>query len=444
MSSAPDRGHVVRGRRWVSLPAETVAAGILASLIAVPSPLSVSLSTGGAISLALAPLTFPEIWRNVRARWLFLVMLALVPAGWLVAQASLLEDNGRTFSTRVFLYQAAMPVGLIASICGAYWCIGKLGMERFLLLSFTGLLAASFFTYNYDNPWKYGFATYNHENPWKYGFALPLSVLAILLLARNRRMLLLVVTPLLVAVSIAADYRSWIAILGIIAILTILVGSRSEMPSAARVATLGFGTIAAGAVVATLVVQASTSGLLGDYLEQRTKQQLEITNGNLLLGGRPEWGAAIALWREDPLGIGIGVTPSSDDFWLAIRSMPFASRGLQEVSIVAESFRDGQVSFHSTLWTFWGVYGVAGIVFAVLALIYLAHATMMAVTRSRRPNVRAAAALLMLSAGWDILFSPTVVAALALALALALHISSQSNVVPNETKELEDERSSAD
>lgn len=412
---------------WV----DDVAAGLLAMLIAIPSPISANLTVGGAISLALAPVTFPAIWRNARGRWLMITILTLVPTGWLVAQNALLQDKGRSFSTGLFLYQTALTVGLVASVAGAYWCITKLGLQRFLLLSFAGLLAAAL-------------SAYQPVNPWKYGLALPITMLALLLLARNRLLLGLIVAPFLAAVSVAADYRSWTAFLAIASVIVVFVRSNWKPPSGSRVASLGFVVVAAAGLVAVAVTQASTAGLLGEYLKQRTAEQLEASNGNLLLGGRPEWGAAIALWRENPLGIGVGVTPSFEDFWLAIRSMPLGSRGLQEISNVAKSFQQGQLNFHSTFWTFWGVYGFAGVVFSILVLLYFAHATMMTAAKLTQPNVRAAVALLMLSSIWDTLFSPTITAQLAIALATALQILSGPTIAPIRSKDSEDEEIPAD
>lgn len=417
-------------RRYQSLDLsiETITAGVLAALIAVPSPFSVSLSLGGAASIALIPVTFPPLWHNSRGRLLLIAVLAFVPTGLLVAQISLLKDSSRTFSMGVFLYQAALPVGLLATVVGAYWCITKLGLQRFLLLSFAGLLAAAQFTYR-------------EANPWKYGLALPVSMLVILVFARSRALLCLVVTPLLAAVSIAAEFRSWIAILAIATLLVALPRSSQKPTSTSRIAWLGFVVMMVGGATAWLITRAATAGLLGEYLERRTNSQLQASNGNLLLGGRPEWGAAIALWRENPLGIGIGVAPSYDDYWLAILSMPLVSRGLQEISTVAESFQQGVVNFHSTFWTFWGVYGVAGLASCILALAYFAHASMLAGAKLGT-NVQAAVVLLMLSSIWDLLFSPTVIAQLAIALATALHIFVDPNVVEIQSKEFKDEKSS--
>ncbi|AKK26187.1 hypothetical protein AB431_05190 [Mycobacterium sp. EPa45] len=401
-------------------------------LIAVPSPVSVSVSVGGILSLILAPVTFAALWRNTRGRWLLIALLALVPSGWLVAQTTLQQDHGRTFSSKIFLYEAAMPVGLLASVIGAYWCITKLGLQRSLLCFFAGLLAAAPFTFSLIN-----------NNPWKYGLALPVSMLVVLLLARNRVLLGLVITPLLIAVSIASDFRGWIAFLAIATILSVFSSSRRTRPSASRVASIGLATVATTTLVAWLISQAATAGILGGYLEQRTRDQLENSNGNLLLGGRPEWGAAIALWRQNPLGLGIGVVPSADDYWLAIRGMPLGAQARQEISTVAESFQQGQLGFHSTFWTFWGIYGVAGVVFVVLALVYAGQATIAATAAIKWVALRASVVLLLLSCIWDILFSATLVPQLAIAIATALHILGRPNVEPIETKDPNCERSSA-
>ena len=430
MYATGDTRLVYRRRTTINISMETFVATVMAGLIAVPSPISVSLTLGGAISLALAPVTFPALWHNSRGRRLLIVALALVPVGWLTAQASLLQDTGRTFGVRIFLYEAALPVGLSASVVGAYWCITKLGLQRFLLLAAIGLLATESLTYN-------------PHNPWKYGLALPISVLAILLFARNRLILGLVIAPLLIAVTIAADYRSFTAILCIAWVLAIFARTRGTLPSGSKVASLAFVSVAAVVVVAQLIIQASTAGLLGEYLEKRTTDQLEVSNGNLILGGRAEWGGGIALLRENPFGIGIGVGPSSDDYWLVIRNMPYSSQGLQEISGVAKYFHQGQVELHSTFLTFWAVYGIAGVLFSILVLTYVGHATLVSLLTLGRPNLRAAVALLMLTAFWDILFSPTLVATLAISLAAAIYILGKPNIDQIRTKDYKHEISTS-
>lgn len=407
-------------RQPKNLPIETLAASVVSALLAVPSPLSASLTWGGVITLMLAPVAFRTLWGDRRGRWLVITLLSLVPSGLLVAEISLLQDPDRTFNTRFFLYEAALPAGFLAGLTGAYWGIVRLGLQRFLLIFFaTLLLVAPLSSPNL------------HENPWKYGLALPVSILSFLLLARGRLLLGLVIAPILVTVSIAADFRTWIALLAPATLLAVAAPIRLSRPSASKVARLGFITMTSGAVASWLVIEAASSGLLGTYLENRTRVQLDAANGNLLLGGRPEWAAAMALWREYPLGLGIGVAPSRADYWLAIQSMPLNSLAQQELSGVAADFRMGLTSFHSTLWTFWGIYGPAGFLCAALALIFAAKATLVGPSVLSNINLRASVTLLMLACVWDILFSPPVVSQLAVALAAALHLLAS----PNPTKD---------
>lgn len=406
---------VRRPRPTGRLAADTLLAGIIALLIAVPSPISVSLSVGSLIALALLPVTVHTLWGSTRGKWLLITILGLVPSGWLTAQASLLRDTGRTFDTKWLFYESAMPLGLAASIAGAHWSISKLGLERFLQLSLAGVLAAVPLI---DER--------NQDNLWKYGLAIPISILSILFLAKSRLVLGLIVVPMLTLVSISADYRSWIAFLVLTTVLTVLPGNRLTRPSTWRLTLVGLTSIAATIVISRLGVRMATGGAFGPDLQELTIRQLELSNGNLLLGARPGWGAAINLWQQNPFGIGIGVAPSANDYWLAVQSMPKLVAE-QDASFILSYFLQGKIEFHSTFWTFWGIYGPVGALFSLLALFYCSYAIIVSATSTRETHLRAAFVLLMLSSTWDILFSPTSVAILAIGLATSIHIIERSD-----------------
>ena len=180
--------------------------------------------------------------------------------------------------------------------------------------------------------------------------------------------------------------------------------------------------------------QRSYRGALGDYLEQRTNQQLEASNGNLLLGGRPEWGAALALWQKNPLGFGFAVSPSSDDYWLAIRSMPMGSQARQENSIVALYFRQGQ----SISTRRCGLFG-AFMVLREFSSRSLRLFTWCARQRLQLRRLLASPYALRgaphVGSVWDILFSPTSVPQLAIALATALIIRGDQNAARIRTED---------
>lgn len=396
-------------------PADTLVAGVLALVIGVPSPISVSLSVGSLIALMLLPVTLHTLWGSRLGRWLLITTLGLVPSGWLTAQASLLRDTGRTFDMKWFLYESAMPLGLAASIVGAHWCITKLGLERFLQLSLTGVLAAvPLIEHKYE------------DNLWKYSLAIPISILSMLFFAKGRLILALIVLPVLTLVSIAAEYRSWTVFLLLATMLTVLPGHRLTRPSALRLTLLGLTTITATIFISRLGIKMATDGTLGSNLRDRTFRQLELSNGNLLLAARPGWSAAINFWQRDPLGIGIGVAPSSKDYWLAVHSMP-QGVSAQDPSFILYHFIQGKIEFHSLFWTYWGIYGIVGALFALLALFYCSYAMIVSAASTRKTHLRAAFILLMLSTAWDILFSPTSVALLSIGLATSIHIIERSD-----------------
>lgn len=140
--------------------------------------------------------------------------------------------------------------------------------------------------------------------------------------------------------------------------------------------------------------------------------------GNLLLGARPEWGAAWSLAGQYPSGIGLGVAPSSADWSTAVRAMPFSNSTLQDSSTVSEYFRSGEVSFHSVLWTFWGTYGVLGLILVVVILVLCGQTLLTLDSLRLSTPFMSAAAVLMIGAAWDLLFSPVTLAPLAATLAI--------------------------
>lgn len=65
---------------------------------------------------------------------------------------------------------------------------------------------------------------------------------------------------------------------------------------------------------------------------------------------------------------GGGLRPSGNSWSTAIESLTPAD-GLNEQSNVADSFRNGRLEFHSTLWSIWSYFGHAGLADLALALL---------------------------------------------------------------------------
>lgn len=381
---------------------------VVTLLLAFRTPFSANISFGVVLALLAFPVTLRP-WLSSRSGVVVTVLAGLALAGGAVLiEPGLNADPGRFFNPSAAVYQASVLVGVVLSAAAAQWALTVLGLNRFLLLWAGGLLVSTPFMSG-------GFA----ENPWKYGLALPVSVIVLSLVSRGGVLLNVAALATLVLVSTVFSYRSWIQVLVAAAVVIYVLRSTREKPGKRRRSrvlvgvALGIGVLAFAWLLSTL----ATAGFLGEAVQRRTIEQSNLT-GNLLLGARPEWAAAWSLAGRHPFGLGLGVSPSSTDWSTAVRAMPFPNSALQDTSTVSGYFRSGEVSFHSALWTFWGTYGVLGFVLVVVIVLLIAK-TLLSLdsVRLSTPSM-AAAAVLMIGAEWDLLFSSLTLAPLAAALAV--------------------------
>lgn len=415
--------HDRRGRARASQStSSTVLAAGIALTLSMATPISSSLSVGGLLAILAAPLILPRV---ARTDWMFraaLVLLLLsIASGAILAALAPGVVDGRGFDQRWALYETMLVVGLLASSIAAIYSVRTIGVARFLAWWAVGFLANGVFLDDL------------HDNPWKYGLALPVSLLLLLALRRTPVATVLVALPIIVAASVFFSYRSWLAIVLAAVIVAAISGRRRGRElRRVQVVALGLFALSLSLLLGWITVQLALSGALGEYAQRRTLQQTEIAD-NLLVGGRPEWAAAAALFDLTPYGFGLGVTPSGEDFILAVRSMPFASAQLQDTSTVAGYFRTGQVAFHSTLWTFWANYGLVGFATVALAVVLVGRGVMRAMAEPFDLGVRAATIVLLLGTIWDLLFSPTDISSIAASLGVAGALVSQTggNRVPD-------------
>lgn len=377
-------------------------------LLAFRTPFSANISFGVALALIAFPVTLRP-WLSSRAGILVsaLAALALV-SGMLLTEPGLNADPGRYFSSSAAIYQASVLVGLVLAAATAQWALTVLGLNWFLILWATGLVASAPLASD-------GFA----ENPWKYGLALPVSVIVLSLVSRAAPVLNVAALAALVLVSTFFSYRSWVQVLVAGAVVIYVVRSSRETAGRQRRSRVLVGFALGGGVLvfAWLLSVLATSGVLGEAIQRRTVEQSNVT-GNLLLGARPEWAAAWSLAERHPFGIGLGVTPSSTDWSTAVRAMPFSNSALQDTGTVSGYFRAGEVSFHSVLWTFWGTYGVVGFVLVAVILVLIAKTLLSLDSLQLSTPFMAAVTVLLIGAAWDLLFSPLTLAPLAAALAV--------------------------
>ncbi|WP_426374576.1 hypothetical protein ACN9MI_21180 [Rhodococcoides fascians] len=388
----------------------------LALLLPVRSP-AASWITWGMLLGMLLPMVYGPFFRSKLARGLLVGAVVSVVCGYLTGLYAQ-QMPGRGFVSSFAVFQAGTLAGLVATAALGYWCVQRIGVGSFLVVWSAGLCVRAVAAQG-------GFEL----NPWKYGLALPVSLILLVVAKKFKYLGVFTAVILIVVMSIDASFRSWLLILGI-TMITAVFGSisairRNNPFKVSNVALiLGLGIAAASSSLLWL----ATSGLLGDSVARRTNAQIE-SGGSIILGGRPEWGGAWALFRHDPLGFGLGTSPSTSDTVRAIRNMPFASAELQNLSTVASYFRAGTVSFHSVLWNFWGNYGIAGVLLIAFVFASIGYSlVLIAAGRARHEHI-IATAMLSVAAMWDILFSPSLYQILGIAFAVAVHIILSSRVV---------------
>ncbi len=378
-----------RGESWSHAEHFIAIAGTV--LIAMRFKVTPQLLTAGDLfALAMLPLWFPATRRYVGARALLLLGLLCFPAGLLLSAINSVDHTVRMGlgATATFVM-----VSLLASVGFLLWAREKL-TEGGLVAGFgLGLLIGLLLS----TPSSL-FAT----NPWKFGYALPVTILLLGLAAitRRRGLELLVVVGLCIG-SAFADARSSFAILLLTAALLawqMRPASKNRRQSAFR-AVIGLGVTAV--VVYNLGQALILEGLLGPETQSRTATQIADT-GSLILGGRPEIMATLALMYRSPLGFGSGTIPNYNDVITAKQGMSLINYDPNNGYVENWMFGNGY-ALHSLFGDLWASYGFVGLILTGFVLMTTLRRLGQTLTARR-----ASAALLYASALtlWNIFFAP--------------------------------------
>ena len=377
----------------------------------LPPPLPGWLTLGALAAVPLAPFCLRLLRQTPQYRPLVALISSAIVVGLLLPFVSVTYDNGRSFDAAVAVIEVGQIIGIVLSLLSALWSLRVLGLTRFLVLWSAGLLVSAPLLFS-------RFA----ENPWKFGWALPVTLLLLIATSRSRAGVTLALA-LLMIISASFDHRSWALIL-LAATSAAFLTRRDADRGKYRPSTI-VGALAVFFVSGQLLLQAILSGRLGEAAAMRTATQLSY-DSNPLLAGRPEWGAALQLFQNNPLGYGLGVRPNLDDWLMAVRSMPVAE-ALQDNSGVATYFRAGIIEFHSNFWNFWSHYGFAGIaLIACMGWIFFSAIAREA-SGARRGVPPIWLTVLMTAMLWDLLFSPTVPSTLGVALAIGISRSTRGS-----------------
>jgi hypothetical protein len=185
---------------------------------------------------------------------------------------------------------------------------------------------------------------------------------------------------------------------------------RRSLPAIMRVLVLCLGGY-------YFVEAAALEGVLGEGAQQRTLEQIN-RSGSLLVGGRPELAATVALLLARPLGFGAGALATPTDVLTAKEGMSLVGYDPNNGYVERYMFGHG-FEVHSFLGDLWILFGPVG---GLLALLVVAAVSWGMVLGLARGTIAGVVVFLSIRTIWDFAFSPfsSVMITVMLALAVAL------------------------
>lgn len=240
-------------------------------------------------------------------------------------------------------------------------------------------------------------------NPWKYGLALPITLLALALVAgptKASSALSGAVLAVSAAYSFFNGFRSMAGI-ALAALVIMLVMRRPRKPGRKHpMIKLFLGLLVFVYASYGLYALAASDGLLPS--EAAAKYQTQIQEGNLLVAARPEIVGSLYAVGSAPL-FGLGTHGHLDpDSQTSALNLLYNSGAMIAKEQQIRLFGDG-VNSHSLLFSGWTLSGVLG----ALPWAFMIYLGMRAIAH-RRPGgeLLPLSVFWALAASWDILFSP--------------------------------------
>lgn len=372
-----------------SYRAEKLVAHIVVFLAAIRYRLPLGTPIGVLVGLALLPVAAPYLLRHRGGLTIAGLAIASAVSGLLLTLSFAAEDSA---DGRLASIQTIRVLGLPLVLMALLWARNYIGTRRMLLtFGFGGL--ASLIVSGLDM-----------ENLWKVSLSIPVTLIVLSLSPlATRRGLQTVAALSLVAVSALNDSRSAAGLLLIAAAVTLL--QSGSQPASARKPWQSWGALARIALIgigAFLTIQAAAlEGVLGEGARSRTAAQIS-QSGSVLVGGRPEMGAAFALIADRPLGYGPGALATYERIMIGKAGMK--SLGYDPNNGYVEKYMFGSgIEVHSVLGDLWILFGLAG---AALALAVLMFTLLGLGDALSRGTATAAATYLILRVTWDFAFSP--------------------------------------
>lgn len=391
--------------------AETVGSGssrfiavVALVVIAMRIDLPGNVTAGTLLSVLMIPLWWSALKRYRGARTLLAVGGVAVMSGvWLTE----LTRSTNPVSLSLMISVSVLVAGALCGVGVVLWSRQFLTDGQVALAYGAGMLLGV-------SPNSTLFA----ENPWKFGFAVPATVILLALTQTIGRRLVEAVIVLALAVASAfTDARSSFAILMLTALLVLwqMLPRRTSRRGSVLRAVVGLGAL--GFIVYTFGQALILEGVLGEETRQRSLEQIDAS-GVLLLGGRPELAATLALLQRQPWGYGAGALPTLGDVTTAKTGM--AAIGYEPDNGYVENYMfGGRFELHSLFGDFWAAFGIPGIVLIAVVAVLLVRGLSVRVAHNMAGAVLIYAVVRSL---WNVPFGPiySSIPLLILAVGLAL------------------------
>lgn len=356
-----------------------------------------TLGLGGVASLnlgvVLAALTIP-LWLSAAvefrgARLLQILMLAAVLGGGVLLAVSV--------QSHAFEVQRALGISLAMVLSPV--ALGFLLWARQLIgLAPVGLLYG--FGALIDNAVR--FQEWG-ENGWKYGYSWAVAVILLsLVIGLRREKLATAAVFLALAIpSVLGGYRTLMVFCVVALALFLFMDWNRRQERFPRIPLLLGLVVGCAAFGYAALTWLSLSGLLGHEVQTKSEHAIRET-GSVLVGGRTEWSATLALMKERFFGFGPGVIPSEVD--IEVGKQGLAGIGANPESQHANTYIfDGQFRLHSIFGDLWTNFGIPGLVLAIAAASLATIALIRFGDRDRASGLQILLALWLI---WDIAFSP--------------------------------------
>lgn len=356
--------------------------------LGVRIPLRSGLTSGYLMAFALLP-----VWIGVlRLYWgarTFMSLGAVALGSGLLLLVVAMSDHEAPGS--LIANDWVLLLGVLCSVGLVLWCREVLPPYQIGLWFGLGMLVAAMM-----DPGRLS------SNPWKFAWAIPLAVVVLSLAMKfGRKPIELVLLLVLGITSAFLDSRSYFATFVLAALLLAWEMRPTNLSKRASRGWTGILLVSVSAAVYYLGTTLLVDGFLGQEAQVRSVAQIDAA-GSLVLGGRPELGATLALIAHRPWGFGPGVIASSSDVSVAKQGM--ANLSYEADSGYVDNFMFGnQIELHSIFGDLWAKYGFAGI--ALTLAIGFLLARMIIISMADRSGT-ALAIFLSCWTLWNLVFSP--------------------------------------